>query len=428
MAAPVRDALTFAAMQLAIYAHPWDLRALRAQGGLQRLADLGFAEVALAVSYHAGRWLVPWSDPGMVRFLEDGTVHYRPRGDYGRLQPLPSSEVPAEGETPLEQLCREAQPLGLRVRAWMVGTHNTRLGELHRDCCVENAFGDRYTYALCPAQPAVQQYLQTMVADLAATPGLDSIELESFGWLGHRHNSHHDKNAFVPEPRSDLLLSMCFCAACRVGIRSQKIDGRDGVDVDALWLGVQRLLRQHFTDGDAMVASAARPTTRELLEGLRGELGDGPLASAAFRLLVLMTAVARARQTGVQASVRIALQTNYDGLRSAAAMPLGLLGGFVDEAVLTCYGERPDGVAAALPHLLAARGAEQVPPLPEPRWPALRLSLQPKAPQYTQDAELARVAALCAEQRVQTVAVYHLGLLPWRTIERAAAALRQVPA
>ncbi|MFM1873406.1 MAG: hypothetical protein RL398_2828, partial [Planctomycetota bacterium] len=41
-------------MQLAIYAHPFDLAALAAHGGLRRLADLGVAEVAMATSYHDG--------------------------------------------------------------------------------------------------------------------------------------------------------------------------------------------------------------------------------------------------------------------------------------------------------------------------------------------------------------------------------------
>ncbi len=47
-------------MHLAIYAHPFDLDALDTHGGLQHLAVLGIREIALAVSYHAGRWLQPW--------------------------------------------------------------------------------------------------------------------------------------------------------------------------------------------------------------------------------------------------------------------------------------------------------------------------------------------------------------------------------
>ena len=61
-------------MDLALYLHPFDLRALRDRGGLARLRDLGFGEVSIATSYHDGRWLTPWNPQRRVRFLEDGCV------------------------------------------------------------------------------------------------------------------------------------------------------------------------------------------------------------------------------------------------------------------------------------------------------------------------------------------------------------------
>ena len=113
---------TVTAMQLAVYAHPFDLTALTAHGGLSRLADLGVSEVAMAVSYHDGRWLQPWNDAARVRFLEDGTVHYRPdpERDYGPLTPQPSGFVPSSSDapSPLAQLCHEAGGAGLTTRAW----------------------------------------------------------------------------------------------------------------------------------------------------------------------------------------------------------------------------------------------------------------------------------------------------------------------
>ena len=395
-------------MVLAVYAHPWDLVTLQRDGGMQRLVDLGIGEVALAVSYHAGRWLTPWQQ-GMVRFLQDGIVHFRPQAGYGRLQPLASREVPATGSSPLQALCEAAAASGLAARAWTVCTHNTRLGELHADCCVENAFGDRYSYALCPAQPAVQQYVAALVRDIAGHQGLGSIELEAFGWMGHRHNSHHDKSSFAAAAGSDVLLSLCFCDACRRGMQAQ--DG-GGLDVEALRLQVQQLLRRHFTDGDAMAPGAAMT-----LEQVRAELGDSLRAAQGFRLSTLAAGVAAAREVGAASGLRVALQTNHDTLRGGPALPLAILGGMVDEAVLTTYGESPDGVAKALPHLAAARGSAPN------GLPTLRLSLHPKAPQYQTDADLERVAELCREHGVGSVAIYHLGLLPWRTLARAAKVL-----
>jgi hypothetical protein len=53
----------------------------------------------------------------------------------------------------------------------------------------------------------------------------------------------------------------------------------------------------------------------------------------------------------------------------------------------------------------------------------LRLSLHPRAPQFTRDDDLRALRDHCVAHGVGTIAVYHLGLLPWRTIERVAKVL-----
>ncbi|MBK8096403.1 MAG: hypothetical protein IPK26_04805 [Planctomycetes bacterium] len=404
-------------MELAIYAHPWDLQALRSCGGMTRLRDLGFHEVALAANYHAGRWLTPWHPRGLVRFLEDGTTHYRPRGDYGLLQPLASTEVPAGGPSPLETAAIEAANAGLRLRAWTIGTHNTRLGERHPAACVENAFGDRHSYALCPAQAAVRQHVATTVRDVAMHAGVQTIELESFGWLGHRHNSHHDKNSFATDAWSDLLLSTCFCAACTDALAQQVFDGRTiGGETVAGWRrGFVAALRRHFTDGDCMQAPARiDPATLSLR--LVAEFGPAIAVLATHRLGVPIRGL-HDLQDVRRAGVRLCLQTNFDKLHGRAALPLPPAVGLVDEVALTCYGEDIDGIAAALPHLVSARQVG-------PNGPRLRLCCHPRAPQCRSDDDLRRLRELCLQHRLDAISIYHLGLLPWPTIERVARALR----
>jgi methylmalonyl-CoA mutase cobalamin-binding subunit len=48
----------------------------------------------------------------------------------------------------------------------------------------------------------------------------------------------------------------------------------------------------------------------------------------------------------------------------------------------------------------------------------------PKAPQFTGDEDLVKLRDACRRSGVGAIAVYHLGLLPWRTIERVAKMLR----
>ncbi len=378
-------------MQLCLYAHPFDLRALAEHGGLARVRDLGFAEIALATSYHDGRWLMPWNPEGAVRFLEDGTTHFRPRGDYGRLVPEPSGEVPPTGPSPLERLCADAARHGLAVRAWTVFTHNSRLGERHPDLCVQNAFGDRYVYALCPAQPAVRQYTLAMVKDLAAHHGLRTIELEALGQMGWKHSSHHDKASFAPSGLLDAALSACFCTACTAQL------GALGHDAEGLRAAVRTFVQQNVRDADAM-APAKLPTADP------GWLA--PMLAARARTIAALAAQVVAATPNVARAVQVHPNPTFTGsqlaLASAAAFPA------TDERVLTCYGEGPEAIGK----LLAADGMAGL--------ARQRVCLWPKAPQFASDADLEALRALCGKHGVASLAIYHLGLLPWRTIERAA--------
>lgn len=387
-------------MQLALYVHPFDLRALADHGGLTRLRDLGFSELSIATSYHDGRWLTPWNPDRRVRFLEDGCVHFRPTGDYGELVPRPSSEVPAEGPSPLERLCEEALGLGLKTRAWTVFGHNTQFGTAAPHLSVENAHGDRYPYALCPAQPAVRSYHAQLVRDLARHEGLGVIELEALGQMGIQHSSHHDKKSFTPKGLLAFALSACFCDAC---LRLHRELGQDGEGHRA---AVRGFVDAVTTDADAMNPPAA-PLDDPSLDDAQRAWVEAVLAvrrrsveAVASEVVAASGACARAVQvhpdrwfTGSQLSVA-----------SAAAFPAG------DERVFTCYGEGPAEIESVLDHVESKATAGS------PR----RLCIWPKAPQFACDEDLMRVRALCEGRAVDSIAVYHLGLLPWRTVERVA--------
>lgn len=389
-------------MQLAIYAHPFDLDALAEVGGLSRLRDLGIGEIAVACSYHDGRWLMAHDPQRAVRFLEDGTVHFRPRSDYGPLQPLPSSFVPPSGADPLQRCLADAERIGMRVRAWTVFAHNSRLGERHPECTVQNAFGDRYSYALCPAQAAVQQYELGLVRDLAAQPGLHAIEFEALGQMGWKHSSHHDKASFAPAGLLDAALSACFCSAC-----SERLAAA-GHDPRALASAVREFVRQQVEAGDAMAPTKLPGNPVELLAtGIVAAWLQPVLAARAATVRQLAAAV-----TALTPKVARAIQVHphpwFTGSQlaasSAAAFPVG------DERVLTCYGEGPDAIGK----LLDSDGGKSIAGSPR------RLCIWPKAPQFATDEDLRKLADLCSQHGIGALAIYHLGLLPWRTIERVA--------
>ena len=129
-----------------------------------RLIDAGANTVALATSYHAGKFIRPHGRSGKVYFPQDGTIYFRHRADrYGRVKPLPNDML-AEVD-PLRMLSERAPRL--RRVGWTVCCHNTRLGEIHPELTAANCFGDRLIYSLNPAHPDARAYFVALCKDLA---------------------------------------------------------------------------------------------------------------------------------------------------------------------------------------------------------------------------------------------------------------------
>jgi hypothetical protein len=385
-------------MRNGIYLHPFDRGEVAPHGGLQWLRELGFADAAMAAAYHAGRWLAP-RGRRRVRFLEDGVVHFRPSAAYGVLQPLASSEVASAGPSPLEAFLAEAKAAGLRPCAWAVLFHNTRLGERHAAMCVRNAFGDPYAYALCPAQPAVQEYGVGLIADLVRHEGLQAIELEAAGFMGHRHGSHHDKSAFAGDRGFDFLMSFCFCDACAAGLQ------RAGVDARALRSRIVSLLEARLED--ALAPPSARP-----LERLAEELGEGEVRAMLGHRRAVNRAFLAAARAAAGADVEIALQVEPDPYFTGSQMgqPFADVRDLVDEVIVTHYGQGPERIAAAWKDRkldgVRARGA-----------------FWPKAPEFAGEGDVRAAAEALLRAGCEGVRIYHLGLLPVRTLQRVARAL-----
>jgi len=392
-------------MELGVYAHPWDLRDLRAEGGLQVLRELGFSELSLASSYHAGKWLTPWSSAGVVRSLEDGTVHFPPSADYGELAPLASSEAKRSDPEWLS-VGAAAQATGMTVRAWTVFLHNSRLGRAHPQSTVRNARGDRFSWALCPARPEVAAYARALAGDVGRLPGLGVLEVEALGWMGNRHGSHHAKAAFPDDAVTDFLLSYCFCSACERGL------GLRGLDAEGLARRVVAALRARLTEGDAMApppACSAADARAELAEILGTEALAGMLE---HRRAVLCDRLDDVRAT-VPSGVRIAAHLQWDVLFTGSqlgAQP-AQLEGRLDELVATHYGQAVDRVLEAWS--------------PGPAVPvgmARSVAVFPVAPHFRSEEDCRRLRAGLSEAGVTALRVYHAGLLPRRTLARVAAA------
>ncbi len=193
-----------------LFCYAWDLAEDGVEAAVEDFKKRNINTITLAAAYHAGKFLRPHGKQGKVYFPEDGTAYFQTsKASYGTIKPLENSLL---GEKDILRECCAIE--GMNTTAWLVLMHNSRLGELHTDHCVENAFGDRYIYSLCPCSPETRRYAVTLCRDVTDNYEVDGITLETPGFLPYDHGYHHEFALVKPYPWVSRLLGLCFCANC----------------------------------------------------------------------------------------------------------------------------------------------------------------------------------------------------------------------
>ncbi|MEU7408241.1 MULTISPECIES: hypothetical protein [Streptomyces] len=277
-------------MKASAFVYPWDVNG--DPEAPARIAGLGVGQVTLAAAYHSTRALTPHHPRHRIVTAEYAAVLYPPGDRWaGRgLRPYPAGRW-APGNA-YGEAAEALAAVGLEVHTWVVLAHNSRLGSEHPDTSVVNAYGDRYPWAPCIAQPATRAYLTDLAAEAAVRPGARGTELESLGWYGLQHLHAHDKTAGVGlGDAGQYLMSLCFCPSCRTGY------GAQGLDAGALAAAVREALEPLWrgTAGDE-----GWPTVGKLL----GE--DTAAATRAWR-----EETARTLQEEAVAAVRAAAPDGF---------------------------------------------------------------------------------------------------------------------
>ena len=175
-----------------VFLYPWDV--VGDPGAAERIAALGVDSVSLAASYHTVRALTPFHPKHRVFTAAHAAAYYRIRDQVWagrRLRPAAPGWMKDPGS--FGSALAALLSVGLEVNAWVVLTHNSHLGRANRDLTVRNAFGDRYTYALCPSHAEVREYVSTVVGEVVEQYPVAAVELEACGWLGFDHNGQHEK-------------------------------------------------------------------------------------------------------------------------------------------------------------------------------------------------------------------------------------------
>lgn len=374
-------------MQSTLYCYAWDLAGAAGKANLDMIRGLGLDGISLATSYHAGKFLRPHNAGSKVVFPEDGTVYFRPRRSYGRVQPLVAQVT--QQQDVLADLIADGR---LSVQGWTVLLHNTRLGYAHPDLVVRNAWGDPLYYSLCPAQPEVQRYAVTLCADLVKSYAVTGLALETPGYLPFVHGYHHEFAQIPGNAWMNTLLGLCFCPACADGAK------RAGIDV----AGLQRRVREGVHGYMSGAATVAEDMATQWLMAdivLDPELG----AFLRWRCSVVTGLVAAIR---AEVDRRASISVIHSVQRPSAAAwsegsDLAALAGAAD-ALDICFYE-PDAARVLADYFDCRRRAG---PQAE-----IRAILRPGHPDTTSEAQLLTAVAGLARQGVRHFSFYNFGML-----------------
>jgi hypothetical protein len=204
----------------AIYSYAWDLAEVGVPAATAEFRKLGLDTVTMAGSYHAGKFVRPHGRTGKVFFPDDGTIYFNADpSHYGAIRPVPNG--PLGGRDMLRELTDDG---GMAVNAWLVLLHNTRLGMLHPDSVVRNAYGDPYHYSLCPSAPEARAYAVGLARDVTENYPVRGISVETPGFLPYAHGYHHEFALLDSNTWLENMLGLCFCRHCLAGAEKAGID------------------------------------------------------------------------------------------------------------------------------------------------------------------------------------------------------------
>ncbi len=367
----------------------------------------GLHGATLACAYHHARDIFPHNPVRKVRFLEGGTVFFRPdprRYAGSRITPR-MSRLATEVDI-LARLMESAERRGLAVRAWTVYFHNTTLGSAYPDCAPQNVFGDPYLTNLCPANPDVRAFARALSSDIARY-GVEAILAESLGFGGFDHGYHHERSFLALSPVVRFLFGLCFCEHC---LRAISAAGVDTASVQRfVRTALERVLAGEpdgLPEGEANLATLAPLADGELggflaarqgiVTSLAAEVAEAVAAVGPTRFTPMdMSGAAKGYATGLPTGAPAAADAWKEGVDPAAvaqaAHALSVVG----------YARDPE----RLRRDLDAYGAL----LPDDR--PLSVALRPMLPDCDSAANLAPKLALLRERGVAWADFYHYGFV-----------------
>jgi hypothetical protein len=266
---------------------------------LDRVADLGLTHLHYAAAYHAGYFMAPHSPRRRVRLLEDGVTYFWPGpASFGRDSLCPRVASVCKEVDWLDRVCRGAERRGLKIVAWTVCLHNTRLGTQRPDCAVQNAYGDPYPHALSPAHPAARAYVRGLIDELSRNYPIETVLLEAPNYRGQRHAHHHERYGVHLRPLEQSLFDLSFGDHEMAGAKER------GIDAERLRLAVRTHLDRYFAEAPATPHDLPAERAEFALLAPDLEPYEGYLREVEHALLAELAAITRPRKVRLDCAGR----------------------------------------------------------------------------------------------------------------------------
>ncbi|MFI5712881.1 hypothetical protein [Kribbella sp. NPDC051620] len=345
------------------FAYTWDL--VGDPSAAARFADLGIDTVTLQAAYHSVRATTAWHPAHRVVHADHAAAYFRIRPSRWRgLRPLaPTWGVDDEDRFGTASAALSAA--GLRTEAWVVLTHSSVLGRSNPSLAVRNAYDEVFSYALCPAQPAVHDYALTLVQEICEQYDVPALVLEACGWLGFEHASQHEKTsgADLSACARDLL-SICLCSACAALLT---------LDVPELAVDIRSVVDRELQEGiyagsnlaDALGASRAAEIYRHRQSVITGLVREAAGLAGSGELLLMATDDPQVTGpdvgvdlTGVEAAGFVLKCWDDDEAAIARVKAAAGRTGVPLVANVNALGERPSELPALAARLVAAGASE----------------------------------------------------------------------
>lgn len=368
-----------------LFCYPWDVLDEGPAAFARLVKGTGVTHIAMASTYHEGKVLAPHNPRRRVYFIEEGAIYLPPNPRYfGNTKMKPRVSRWTSGRDAWKEITEACAAQGVRSTAWTVSLHNSYLGWTYPQYTTMNAFGDRYVHALCPAHPAVVEYLRALAGNIASY-STEAVDFESFEFVGYKHYAFLEKEGIEITPLGNLLLSLCFCEGCLAAAKRLRVDGAKVREA------VKRRLEIYFEQGDH-----DRSPVETRLSSVPG-LSD--YLQARFRSLEdSFRQVAEAVRAHKKKAIFMVMGDSFPNY--TAGIDLGRIARHADAIEFLFYARPPEQAPAVMRNLRKAAG------------PAVRIYfvLRPGYPDAKDAAGLVKLAQASAQAGASGVSYYNFGL------------------